>query len=155
MSETIKSQARRYNRIISEIDAVYHEIALKQGFSDSAMQILYILADNNGSCLLKQLVKQCGFPKQTVNSALRRLEKENILYLKSANGKAKQIFLTEKGTSVVHNTVDKIIAAENKIYGSWKPEEWKTYMELTERYLREVREEMKHLFSETAENETQ
>lgn len=145
MTWNIKSEARQYNRILSEIDAVYHEIALKQGFSDSIMSILYIIADNDGTCLISELVKQSGLNKQTINSALRKLEEESILYLEAAGGRSKRIVLTEKGTSVVHNTVDRVIAVENKIYSSWKPEEWALYLELTERYLHELKEKMKEI----------
>lgn len=145
MTWNIKSEARRYNRILSEIDAVYHEIALKQGFSDSIMLILYIIADNDGTCLISELVKQSGLNKQTINSALRKLEEKSILYLEAAGGRSKRIVLTEKGTSVVHNTVDRVIAVENKIYSSWKPEEWALYLELTERYLNELKEKMKEI----------
>lgn len=145
MTWNIKSEARQYNRILSEIDAVYHEIALKQGFSDSIMSILYIIADNDGTCLISELVKQSGLNKQTINSALRKLEEESILYLEAAGGRSKRIVLTEKGTSVVHNTVDRVIAVENKIYSSWKPEEWALYLELTERYLNELKEKMKEI----------
>lgn len=145
MTWNIKSEARRYNRILSEIDAVYHEIALKQGFSDSIMSILYIIADNDGTCLISDLVKQSGLNKQTINSALRKLEEESILYLEAAGGRSKRIVLTEKGTSVVHNTVDRVIAVENKIYSSWKQEEWTLYLELTERYLNELKEKMKEI----------
>ena len=145
MTWNIKSEARRYNRILSEINAVYHEIALKQGFSDSIMSILYIIADNDGTCLISELVKQSGLNKQTINSALRKLEEESILYLEAAGGRSKRIVLTEKGTSVVHNTVDRVIAVENKIYSSWKPEEWALYLELTERYLNELKEKMKEI----------
>lgn len=145
MTWNIKSEARRYNRILSEINAVYHEIALKQGFSDSIMSILYIIADNDGTCLISELVKQSGLNKQTINSALRKLEEESILYLEAAGGRSKRIVLTEKGTSVVHNTVDRVIAVENKIYSSWKTEEWALYLELTERYLNELKEKMKEI----------
>lgn len=140
-----KVETKRYNHILSEIDSVYHEIALKQGFSDSTMMVLYTLSDNNGSCLISELVKQTGMSKQTINSALRKLEDDGIIYLESAGGKSKRILLTEKGQSVVHETVDKVIAIENKIYGSWNPNEWELYVKLTERFLHELREEIKEI----------
>lgn len=145
MNPDISSQARRYNHILTEIDAVYHEIAQKQGFSDSVLSVLYFLSEHNGACLLSELVKQSGIRKQTINSALRRLENDGILYLEAAGGKSKRILLTPKGTDVIHETVDKVIAMENKIYGSWKPAEWTLYMELTERFLQELQKEVKEI----------
>lgn len=145
MQNISKSESRRYNRIISEIDEVYHEIALKQGFSDSAMTVLCVLAEHDGTCRLPDLVRQSGCNKQTINSALRKLEQEMIIYLEPAGGKTKCVCLTEKGRMVVQNTVDKVLAAERKIYGSWSKEEWELYIALTERYLHQLRNEMKEI----------
>lgn len=144
--ETVnQSETRRYNRLISEIDEVYHEVAIRQGFSDSAMAILYALSDNDGQCRLAELIKLSGVNKQTANSALRRLEKDNIVYLESVGGKSKRVCLTEKGFSTVRETVDRVLDAEKKIYSSWSREEWKLYVQLTERYLYQIREAMKEI----------
>lgn len=145
MESTIPSQARRYNRLIAEIDEVYHEVALRQGFSDSVMSVLYVLSDNDGQCRLQDLIRQSGENKQTINSALRRMEREDLVYLEPAGGKSKRVCLTGKGQDVARNTVEKVIAVENKIYSSWSREEWELYLQLTERYLTQVREEMKEI----------
>ena len=41
MGNYVINDMKRFNHLISEIDAVYHEAALKLGLSDSAMLILY------------------------------------------------------------------------------------------------------------------
>lgn len=140
-----QSETRRYNRLISEIEEVYHEVAVRQGFSDSVMAILYALADSDGQCRLPDLIRLSGVNKQTVNSALRKLEKEEIVYLEPAGGKSKRVCLTEKGFAIAHATVDRVLDAENRIYSSWSAEEWKLYVQLTERYLCQLREEMKEI----------
>lgn len=145
MERVNQSETRRYNRIISEIDTVYHEIAVKQGFSDSAMAILYTLSDNNGKCLLVDLIRLSGENKQTVNSSLRKLEKENIVYLEPAGGKSKRVCLTENGFDTVRKTVNRVIEAEKEIYSSWSRDEWELYVKLTERYLYQIREKMKEI----------
>lgn len=145
MENINQSETRRYNRLISEIDEVYHEVAVRQGFSDSAMAILYALSDNDGQCRLPELIKLSGINKQTINSALRNLEKNEIVYLEPAGGKSKRVCLTEKGFSTVHETVERVLDVEKKIYSSWSQEEWKLYLQLTERYLSQLREEMKEI----------
>lgn len=145
MEQINQSETRRYNRLLAEIDEVYHEIAVRQGYSDSMMSILYVLADNGGQCLLAELVKLACVYKQTANSALRRLEREGLVYLEPAGGRTKRVCLTEAGFSAVHETVERVIAVEKKIYASWSKEEWTLYVQLTERYLRQLREEMKEL----------
>lgn len=145
MEHLNQSEIRRYNRIISEIDEVYHEVALRQGYSDSEMEILYGLSDNDGKCMLTDLIKMSGVNKQTINSALRKLENKEILYLEPVHGKAKRVCLTEKGFLVVHETVERVTDVEKKIYESWSKDEWELYVRLTERYLSQIREEMKEV----------
>lgn len=145
MERINQSETRRYNRIISEIDEVYHVLAVRQGFSDSVMQILYTLSDNDGQCRLTDLIKLSGVNKQTANSALRRLEKEDIICLEPAGGKSKRVCLTEKGFAVTHETVDRVLEIENRIYASWSREEWELYVQLTERYLCQLRDAMKEI----------
>ena len=61
---------RSINHLLSEIDAAYHEASLRLGLADSAMQILYILCSQGGACLLRNICRQSGTSKQTINSAL-------------------------------------------------------------------------------------
>lgn len=65
-------EMRRLNGLLSETEAAYHEAAVRLGLSDSAMQILYLLADREGSCPLRDVSAQTGISKQTVHSAIRR-----------------------------------------------------------------------------------
>ncbi len=146
MEKINQSETRRYNQLISEIDEVYHEIAVKQGFSDSSMMILYSLADNGGQCRLPELIKASGLNKQTANSALRKLENGGLIYLEPAGGRSKRVCLTEKGSLTVRETVGRVLEAENDIYSSWSREEWELYISLTERYLRQLREKLREVF---------
>lgn len=145
MKQMDQSETRRYNRIISEIDEVYHEIAVKKGCSDSVMAVLYTLSDHDGNCRLTELVRMSGVSKQTINSALRKLEKDGIVCLEPAGGRSKRVCLTKKGAVVARETVDRVIEAEKEIYASWSKDEWDLYVQLTERYLCQLREKMKEI----------
>lgn len=148
MEYIAQSETRRYNRLISEIDEVYHRIAVRIGFSDSAMSILYTLADHDGRCRLPELIRLSGINKQTVNSALRKLEKDGLICLEPAGGRSKQVRLTEKGLAIADKTVKKVLDAERRIYSSWPREEWELYVKLTERYVCGLRKELKEIFYE-------
>lgn len=67
---------KRYNYLFGEIEAVYHEISLQMGLSDSVSRILYAICDEGDRCPLSLICRRTGLSKQTVNSALRRLEEE-------------------------------------------------------------------------------
>ena len=48
-------QLKRFNLLVSEIDVVYHDAALKMGLSDSAFLILYTVCWCGGECLLSDI----------------------------------------------------------------------------------------------------
>ena len=145
MSDYIEDHLKRFNYLTNEIDAAYHEAALRLGLSDSAMLILYTVCNNGQECLLSDITKLSGISKQTLNSALRKLEGEGIVYLEIFSGKKKRICLTEKGKLLVENTVLKVIKIENDIFDSWTKEERKSYIALTERYLSSFKNKIKEL----------
>ena len=81
MGSYASEEMKRFNHLLGELDGAYHEISFKLGLSDSAMTILYTICDKGESCLLQEICLQSGVSKQTINSAIRKLEAEGILYL--------------------------------------------------------------------------
>ena len=136
-------ELKRYNYLSSEIDAAYHEISSKLGQPDSSMIVLYTICDSGDSCLLRDIVHNSGISKQTVNSALRKLETEGIIYLESAGSKNKMVCLTEYGRKLAYRTAGKIIKMENDIFSSWPEADVEKYLELTERYLRDFKDRIR------------
>ena len=75
------SSITRFNTLMSEIGATYHEISKRLDLTDSAFNIMYVVYDNEGSYPLSGIVKMTCISKQTVNSSLRNLESEGLVYL--------------------------------------------------------------------------
>lgn len=146
MSNHISKEMKRFNHLLGELDAVYHEMALKLGLSDSVMRILYTIYNNGkADCPLQDICRSCGLPKQTVNSALRKLEGEGILYLKPAGPKNKNVRLTEEGLLLAEQTAGRILHAEDDILSSWPKEDVEKYLALTEDFLYALAEKSKNL----------
>ena len=145
MTKNISIEMKRFNYLISEIDSVYHEAALKLGLSDSAMSILYAICDNGEGCLLQEICFYTGISKQTINSALRKLEKEGIVYLELLNAKSKKVYLTDKGKKLAEKTAFRVLQMEDEIFASWKKEDVEKYLELTESYLVHLKEKINEL----------
>lgn len=131
---------KRYNYLLGEINAQYHEMSLKLGLSDSAMMILYTICDSGESCLLQEICRRTGLSKQTINSAIRKLEGEGILYLEPIGAKNKNVCLTEWGKELAGNTAMRIMEAENAVFADWPEEDVAQYLALTERFLEAIRE---------------
>ncbi len=141
----VSEEIKQFNYLTSEIDAVYHKAALKFGLSDSAMMILYAVCSNGESSPLSNIYKLFGVRKQTINSALRKLEAEGIVYLELFQGKKKNICLTERGKRLAENTAVRLLKAESDILNSWSKSEWEQYVELTKRYLTAFQDKIEEL----------
>lgn len=145
MNSFTSKDLKHFNHLITEMDAAYHEISLKLGLSDSAMSILYTICNYGESCLLQDICRQSGLSKQTINSALRKLETGNILYLEMAGAKSKRVTLTDAGKALAQRTALQVINTENEIFASWSREDVEKYLELTEDYLTALKEKAKRL----------
>lgn len=133
------------NALISETNGVYHEIAQGFGLSDSAMQVLYTAFCHGGSCTVRQVVLYSGISKQTISSALGKMEAEGLITLQAVDGKQKRICLTEKGKLLAEKTAKVELELETAILDSWGTEEAKRFLEMNRRYLDDLREGLKAL----------
>lgn len=136
---------RRYSYLTSEIEATYHEAALKCGLSDSAMRILYTICQHGEECLISEIVRLSGISKQTVNSSLRKLETDGIIYLENAEGRKKKVILTAEGKILAQKSALKILEFENEILDEWTSEERQAYIELTGKFLSSFQKKIKQL----------
>ena len=140
MSVQSSASLKRLNHLQCEMGVVYHEMSHLCGLSDSTMQILYTICNfDEESCLLHDICRLTGLPKQTINSALRKLENEDIIFLEAANAKNKRVFLTQKG---------KQLSSENRILADWGPETSEQYLALNERYLKCLQKELQRMKAE-------
>ena len=134
---------KRFSYLTSKIDTAYHEAAWKLGVSDSAMRILYAICLNGESAPLSDIVGLSGISKQTVNSALRKLEQSGAV--ETDGGKKKQVRLTQSGKRLAEQTAMRVLGVENEIFDAWPKEELARYIELTEKFCTAFQEKIKEL----------
>lgn len=134
----------RINHLLAETDAVYHQMFSRLGLADSTMHILYTLLNAGGQCPLKEIRQLTGLPKQTLHSAISKLEEDGHVLLLT-EGRSKSARLTDSGLALAEATAGKVIAAEDHVYAAWTPAELAAYLTLTERYLADLREESRKL----------
>lgn len=145
--EKSENRLLRYNHLLSEMDEQYHTFSVKVGLSDSVMHILYVLLESGGSCPQSTIVQKTSIPRQTINSALRRLEKDGITELRPGKGRATIVCLTEMGQCVAEEKITPIMEMEANILNSWTEEELETYLSLTKRYAEGLRSQIKAYFA--------
>lgn len=122
---SFKDFSREENRIYKKTCAVYYKLATNYGLTETMFDILYFVRENVDCSTQAQLCSNLYLRKQTVNSALKKLEKEGYIYLskESGNQKNKTIHFTEKGEELARNTVDHVFEVERRAFERLTEEE--------------------------------
>lgn len=130
-----------------EQDAIYHSVAVRHGLSDTALWVLYILSITEGDCTQQDLIRQCFFSKQTVNTAVTGLVKKGLLTLEMIPGtrNLKRLLLTEEGKAAAAQNVQLMREAEKRAYGTLSEAELEQYLALTEKLTLSLRKEMENV----------
>lgn len=118
-----------YNQLLKACDTVYHNAAVAAGLSDCAFWILYSVQDADYVCTQSEICDNSSLPRQTVNSALKKLEKDGYLTLQRISGSvSKSIHLTEAGTALVQQHLVPVMEAEQQVCESFSDEEIKQFL---------------------------
>ncbi len=136
---------KEFNMLMEETDALYHEAAKKLGLSDAQLSILYMIYEKGEGISQYELCIIYGLSKTTINTAVKNLEKDNYILLKPIDGKKMGIYLTESGKVLMHNTAERLIQIENKIYDSWTPEQRELIIQLNRDFMEKFKEAIKEL----------
>lgn len=133
-----------------EQDAIYHNVAVRFGLSDTTMWVLYVLSDDSKIRTQQELCQTTFFPKQTVNTAINKLVKQGFVALEPIpNTKnKKKILLTDEGKELVNQTMLKLVEAENNAYAKLTTDELLMYLELSRRITKNLREQTDKIFSQ-------
>lgn len=150
MNDTLIQQIHQLNYLTSELDSLYHQAAFRAGLSDSAMGVLYAIYDNGDGCPLQTVYRQSGISKQTVNSAIRKLEHDGILYLTPYDGRHKQIRLTPAGKAYLEKTAAQVYQAEYRVLSDWTQEEVESHLRLMQKYTEAFRQQIPSIHNEVS-----
>lgn len=101
-----------YNNVLKSVDESYRNVAKRYGLSEASFWTLYTLRMEQGNITQSDVCNVLYQPKQTVNSALKKLESKGYIMLTPAGAHTKNISFTESGIKLCEQTVDKVIEAE-------------------------------------------
>jgi DNA-binding MarR family transcriptional regulator len=127
------------------ISSTFHRAAFKLGLNDSEMSIFYVISRRGEGCNQSELYKRTGQRRSTINSAIRKMEKEGLLYLEPGDGRNTRVFLTDKGRRRSRKTVGRLLEMEESIAEAWDESERRQFVELNSRFFAQLREEVEKL----------
>ena len=124
-----------FNRETKKLDDVYRSAAKSCGISECAFWILYTLRVEEKHFTQAEICEFLVEPKQTVNSALKKLVAEGYLALSSGTDqRSKLVQLTPKGEQLARERVDRIPEAEAAALRAMSPDDRAAFFRLTRQY---------------------
>lgn len=136
---------REFDKVDKEFNDLYREAASKMGISDSSFLIFYTLYTLGDGCLQKDICSENFVNKQTINSAIRKLEQEGLLYLQQGRGRDKHIYLTETGKMLIEKHFVPLVQKENEAFAVLKPQEQTELLRLTRKYIESLKIKLNEL----------
>lgn len=136
MKSKTLNQLKTFNKIYKEMDIVYHIYAKHCGLSDMAYWILYSMAESDTYFTQRDFCNDWFFTPQTVNSALKDLEKKDIIFLEAVPGnkKNKLIKPTANGKKFIEATIVPLIKTECESLEGLSVEECELMLSTTKKY---------------------
>ncbi len=134
MDQNREDIVQQLNYLSSELNGLYHQASVKIGLSDSASQILYHLYADHGRCRLQDITTETGLSKQTIHSAICKLQEQGLLTLEQESGRRKLVRLTPQGQDYTAGTVARIFEAEKAAYQDWTEAEIREHLRLLQKY---------------------
>ncbi|MDO4267854.1 MAG: MarR family winged helix-turn-helix transcriptional regulator [Eubacteriales bacterium] len=140
--QTIEGWRAEYNRLYKELDYYYFEAAAKANLSETAFWILYSICDSPEPWTQSELCREWYYSKQTINSAVKRLEQMGFVELKASKGRGnrKILALTETGRRYCDEEIMPLIQAELDAFSAFSQEEGELLLSLMRRQLKHMKE---------------
>lgn len=139
MGETLRARLGRYNQLCRGYDDIYRQAALEAGISFVPYYILLMLCSSDTPQTQSDIQKNSFYPKQTINSAVLRLQKLGYLALQP-QGRRKILALTDAGVDFCQRKVFPVLNAEQESFMELSPAEQEQLLLTAEKHLRLFRQ---------------
>ena len=136
---------QEFDRLSNSIFEFYHEIAMRQGLSDSAYAILQSILVLGNGCTQTEIYKYTLLNKQTVNSSVKKLRQEGMVEFQPGKGREIKLYLTSQGKSRVDEKILPIEQAENEVFEEMTNEEQREILRLLGKYLDSFRKKVERI----------
>ena len=137
-----------FNREMKKLDDIYRSAAKECGMAECAFWILYTQRVEEKSFTQAEICEFLVEPKQTVNSALKKLVAEGYLALSAGTDqRSKLVRLTPKGDQRARERVDRIPEAEAAALRAMSPDDRAAFLRLTRQYRLRFEQQLRTLSS--------
>lgn len=147
----INEKLKYFNSMLSEIDNLYQKLLLTINISESEFIVLFAILELGEGCSQKNIAENRYINKKTINSAIKKLQKEGYIRLEAGKYPNMQIYLTDEGKKYIKEKVIPIIEVENTALESMPDAEFNLLIKCYEAHMSTFRNEVMK-FSESLNN---
>lgn len=115
MDIEIGEKLKQLNAMLSELDNIYQSLLKANNVSESEYIVMFTIKELGEGCYQKDISMASLISKKTVNSTIKKFEKDGLIELKAAKYPNMQIFLTDKGRDFLEKYIIPIIEVENNV----------------------------------------
>ena len=147
---TARNLLEQMNRQFNECNALYHELAVHYGVSDTVFWLLYSLYNSSEPQTQNRLCMEWNLPKQTMNSAVASMVRQGLLKLEPAPGRysGKLLHLTPAGRELAAKTAKPVYSAEQAALEQLGMAEAEHFVRLGQEHLNAIRTEFNKILQQ-------
>ena len=140
MNFQISEKVKQLNSMLSELDNLYQTLLMSSSLSDSEYIVLFSILSLGEGCLQKDIAENGFMSKKTINSTIKKLQKEGLIRLKAGKYPNMHIYLTEQGEDFIENSVIPVIEIENDVLNKMPTEDFQNLVNGYSKYIDSFRE---------------
>lgn len=141
------SKLRHINGMLSEISSIYEKLLSSKNVPEGVFIVMSSILDLGEGCLQKEISEISYLNKKTVNSTIKKLQKDEFIELRAGKYPNMHIYLTDKGHTYMRNNIIPIIEVETKALELMPPSEFANLVESYRKYIDNFREHVE-MFAE-------
>lgn len=136
------------NHAWKEYEGCYDAVALRAGIPSSVLESLYTLFLEEG-ITQKDICERACLSKQTVHSAIVKMEKNGLIRTERGKGRSVLLFLTPAGREEVARVARPVVEAEINAYNTLSQKEFDQLIALVTRVGENLRRGMDAICADT------
>lgn len=136
----IDNKLRHINGMFSEISSIYDKLLSVKNVTEGVFIVMSSILDLGEGCLQKEISEISYLNKKTVNSTIKKLQKEEYIELKAGKYPNMHIYLTAKGKEYITKNIIPIIEVESKALELMPLNELETLIASYRKYIDNFRE---------------
>lgn len=113
MKFEIGKKLKQLNSMLSQVDNVYQSLLKANNVSDSEYVVMFAINELGEGCSQKDISENGYASKKTINSTIKKFEKDGYIELRPAKYPSMKIYLTDKGRNFMQNSIVPILKLEN------------------------------------------